>query len=127
MPKQHPRDTVHQLIESINRKDVEAALALYAPDAVFVAEPGKPVRGKEAIRPVLANFIALSPTLRSEVDDTIEYGETALFYSKWVLHGTGPDGKPVQMNGVSSDILRRQADGKWLIAVDNPWGTAILP
>jgi len=47
-------------------------------------------------------------------------------YSKWNLKGTGPDGKPVEMNAMSSDLLRRQADGTWLIAIDNPWGTAIL-
>ena len=50
----------------------------------------------------------------------------ALFCSKWSLTGTGPDGKPMQLGGLSSDILRRQADGTWLIAIDNPWGTAIL-
>jgi ketosteroid isomerase-like protein len=30
------------------------------------------------------------------------------------------------MGGVSSDVLRRQHDGRWLIAVDNPWGATIL-
>lgn len=47
-------------------------------------------------------------------------------HEMWTLTGAGPDGKPVQMSGMSSDILRRQSDGKWLIIVDNPWGTAIL-
>lgn len=28
--------------------------------------------------------------------------------------------------GESSDILRRQADGRWLIALDNPWGAQVL-
>jgi len=32
----------------------------------------------------------------------------------------------VQMNGRSSDILRHQLDGNWLIALDNPWGTNIV-
>jgi ketosteroid isomerase-like protein len=26
----------------------------------------------------------------------------------------------------SSDVLRRQADGRWLVAIDNPWGTGII-
>ena len=30
------------------------------------------------------------------------------------------------MSGRSSDILRRQPDGNWLIALDNPWGTDIV-
>jgi ketosteroid isomerase-like protein len=45
---------------------------------------------------------------------------------EWTLSGTGQDGKPVTMGGLSADVLRRQPDGRWLIAVDNPWGTAIL-
>jgi len=31
------------------------------------------------------------------------------------------------MSGESSDILRRHKDGRWLIALDNPWGAQILP
>lgn len=126
MAGSRPRDTINQLMEAINRKDLESALALYEPDAIFMPEPGKHVKGKEAIRPVLAGFIALNPTLRGETDQTIEHGDLALFYSKWNLTGMGPDRKPVRMGGVSSDVLRRQADGKWLIAIDNPWGTSIL-
>ena len=30
------------------------------------------------------------------------------------------------MGGESSDILRRQRDSRWLIAIDNPWGAQIL-
>jgi ketosteroid isomerase-like protein len=30
------------------------------------------------------------------------------------------------MGGDSSDLLRRQQDGRWLIAVDNPWGAQLL-
>jgi hypothetical protein len=30
------------------------------------------------------------------------------------------------MGGESSDILRRQSDGRWLIAIDNPWGAQVL-
>lgn len=26
----------------------------------------------------------------------------------------------------TADVLRRQADGNWLFAIDNPWGTQLL-
>ena len=42
-----------------------------------------------------------------------------------VTGGTLPDGKPVEMSGVSSDVLRKTS-GQWLVAVDNPWGTRIV-
>lgn len=119
-------DVVTQLMNAISRGDLDVALALYEPDAVFLAEPGKPVRGQQAIREVLQGFIALEPTLSSLKHRVIEQGDVALYFSQWSLKGTGPDGKPVQMSGVSSDVLRRQSDGTWLIIIDNPWGTAIL-
>ena len=31
-----------------------------------------------------------------------------------------------KMQGTTSDVLRRQADGTWLFVIDNPWGSAIL-
>jgi len=35
-----PSDTVDHLTEAINRGDLEAALALYEPNAVLVVQPG---------------------------------------------------------------------------------------
>ena len=48
--------------------------------------------------------------------------DLALVSSKWRLSGTGPDGKPVTMNATSTDVMRRQADGSWKVAIDNPYG-----
>lgn len=126
MPGQNPLDTVNKLIEAINRGDLNAAVALYEPQATLVAEPGKLAKGTDSIRTALQGFIALRPTLKGETHQVIEGGNLALFCSKWSLKGTAPDGKPVEMGGTSSDVLRQQADGSWLIVIDNPWGTGIL-
>ena len=42
--------------------------------------------------------------------------------AKWVLEGTGPDGKPMRMEGQSAEVARRQPDGTWRFAIDNPHG-----
>jgi ketosteroid isomerase-like protein len=65
--------------------------------------------------------------LRSDAYQVIEAGDIALYISRWRLDGTSPDGQPVSMAGESSDVLRRQRDGRWLIALDNPWGADLLP
>jgi ketosteroid isomerase-like protein len=49
-----------------------------------------------------------------------------LALTRWTLDGVGPDGAAIQMRGESSDVLRRQADGRWLVALDNPWGVSLL-
>ena len=121
-----PIDTVNELSDAINRGDLEAALALYEPNAVLVAQPGQLARGSTELRAALGRFIGLKPELRSETQSVIEVDDMALYTGRWTLRGTDPSGQTTTMGGVSSDILRRQRDGRWLIAVDNPWGAKIL-
>jgi uncharacterized protein (TIGR02246 family) len=111
---------------AINKGDLEAAMRLYEPDAVIVAQPGQVARGKDAVRAAIAGFIALKPALKGEAHQLVGTENIALYCSKWSLTGTGPDGKKIEMAGASSDVLRRQPDGRWLVAIDNPWGTAIV-
>ena len=121
-----PIDTVNQLSDAINRGDLEGALALYEPNAVLVAQPGQLARASKELRAALGGFIGLKPELRSEDQHVIEAGDIALYTSRWTLRGTDPSGQAMTMEGVSSDVLRRQRDGRWLIAIDNPWGGKIL-
>jgi ketosteroid isomerase-like protein len=78
------------------------------------------------LRAALGQFAALRPMLRTEAQSVIEADDIALYIGRWTLQGTDPSGQAVAMGGVSSDILRKQRDGRWLIAVDNPWGAQIL-
>jgi uncharacterized protein (TIGR02246 family) len=121
-----PIETVNQFTDAMNRGDLESALALYEPDAVLVAQPGKQARGTDELRAALGAFIALKPTVQTQAQDAVEVGDIALYVSRWTLQGTDPAGQPVTIGGESADILRRQKDGRWLIALDNPWGGAIL-
>ena len=66
------------------------------------------------------------PTLRASAQHVVEAGDVALYMGRWTLEGTDPTGRTVSMGGESSDILRRQSDGRWLIALDNPWGGQVL-
>jgi len=121
-----PIDTVNQLTDALNRGDIEAALALYEPDAVLVVQPGQLARGTVELRAALQRFIDLKPRLTAQAQSVIEINDLALYMGRWTLRGTDPAGREVSMGGESSDILRRQGDGRWLIAIDNPWGAQVL-
>jgi uncharacterized protein (TIGR02246 family) len=121
-----PIDTVNELTDAINRGDLDGAAALYEPNAVLVVQPGTIARGSQEIRAALGGFIALKPTLSAQAQQVVEAQDLALYVARWSLEGTDPAGRPVSMGGDSSDILRRQPDGRWLIALDNPWGGKIL-
>jgi ketosteroid isomerase-like protein len=58
-----------------------------------------------------------------ETKSAIRSGDLALLHCRWALSGTGPDGSPLNLSGTTADVVRRQADGTWLFAIDNPWGT----
>lgn len=121
-----PLDTINRLMDAINRGDADAVLSLYEPDAAIVVQPGQVARGTAAVRSAIEGFIAFKPALKGTAHQIVEAGDIALYCAKWTLTGTFPDGKPLEMSGASSDVLRRQPDGRWLVAVDNPWGTEIL-
>lgn len=74
-----PREAVNKLIEAINDGDIEAALALYEPNATLVVEPGKLAIGMKALRQALGGFVSLRPTLKGEKSEVIEAGDVALF------------------------------------------------
>jgi ketosteroid isomerase-like protein len=114
------------LIDAYQRGDVTAALALYEPDGILVVESGKVARCPEALREAIVGFAALKPTLTTESYEVFEVGGISLYASRWRLRGTAPDGSVVQQEGESTDILRRAPDGTWLIAIDNPWDSAVL-
>jgi uncharacterized protein (TIGR02246 family) len=117
-----PEAVIDRFAELIGEGDVEGALALYEEDAVFLPEPGRVERGREAIQAALASFAALSPTITGQIERTVVAGETALVINAWTLAGTDPAGEPVRMAAKSADVLRRRADGSWGILIDDPWG-----
>jgi ketosteroid isomerase-like protein len=121
-----PIDTVAHLVQAINRGDLAAAVALYEPNAMLVVRPGELARGAAAISEALAGFVALKATLRSDAQRVLEADSVALYVGRWNLHGTDPSGQAVVLSGESTDVLRRQHDGRWLIVLDNPWGAQIL-
>ncbi len=122
-----PEATVARLTDAVNRGDLDAAAALYEPEAVLVGQPGAAARGPAPIREAVRGFIGLQPTLTTTASRVLEAGDLALYLGRWRLTGIGADGAPVTMGGESADVLRRQSDGRWLIVIDDPWGTALVP
>jgi uncharacterized protein (TIGR02246 family) len=115
----------HLWADGVNRGDLDALDTLYEPDAAFVSAPGTVVTGSSAIRDANAALVALNPTATLDHLTTVRSGDLALLISRWSLDGTGPDGEAVHVASQTSDVARRQADGTWRFAIDNPWGDGI--
>jgi uncharacterized protein (TIGR02246 family) len=126
MPAQTP-EQLHDLFrEAFNAQDLDALMALYEPDAVLVAQPGQVAAGTEQIREALAGFLALNGPISMTHLGGVHRDDLAILYGRWTVEGTGPDGQPVTVGGVTSDVMRRGADGAWRFAVDNPFADATI-
>jgi uncharacterized protein (TIGR02246 family) len=105
-----------------NAGDLEGLLDLYEPEAVFVRGPGQHVAGRAAIREALQEFLNTRGQITFRTRHAVQHGDIALLSNQWTLRGTGADGKPFTMTGKTSEVLRRQPDGRWLYIIDHPAG-----
>lgn len=122
MPARTPQE-VHELFSKhFAAGDKEAILSLYEADATFLPQPGSSVSGSAAIREALGGFLALNGELTMQPARVLQSNDIALLFSRWTLKGKGPDGNAIELSGHTSDVVRRQADGTWLMVIDNPYG-----
>jgi len=124
MPAKTPEDTDRLFAEALNAAKLDDLVALYEPQATLMPSPGKLVTGAAAIREALAQFVAGKPKMSLTPTIVAQSGDLAVVTANWQLAMTGPDGKPAKMTGQSVEVVRRQADGRWLFVIDLPFGVA---
>jgi uncharacterized protein (TIGR02246 family) len=115
-----PEALLRTFSERLNAHDLDGLVGLYEPTATFEPQPGTVVTGRDAIERSLAELLALRPTITAEIAQVLTADDLALVVNVWQLVGTAPDGTPVHQSGRSADVVRRQPDGRWLVAIDKP-------
>jgi uncharacterized protein (TIGR02246 family) len=123
MPAHTPEELPPLFARAFSAHDLEAALALYEPEATLIAQPGQVVTGTEAIREALSGLLALKPKYELEFKKAFQAGDIALLFSEWTLSATDPDGNAIEMAGRTADVARRQPNGTWLFVIDDPYGS----
>ena len=121
-----PEEVGQTYYRAFNAGDIETIVALYEPHARLVVQPGQVIEGHAAIREALRACFALKPTMTLLKRQVVTSGDIALSVDQWALTGTEPDEQPIALEGTAVEVLRKQADGRWLYVVDNPWGTGLL-
>jgi ketosteroid isomerase-like protein len=115
-------------VEEFNKGNVGFLMTLYENDACFASEQGQVVKELESIRQNLERFIDMRAKLKVRVKRVLQASDLALLITGWSISGTEPDGKPINLSGRGTVILRQQkqqdSDGvAWRIVIENPWGT----
>jgi ketosteroid isomerase-like protein len=122
MAAKSPRERLELLFDAINRKDLDGAVSCYEQTALVTQKPAGPdAAGMAAIREALAGFLAFRMEMADVREACDASREIALTGLTWKASGSGPDGKPLSLGGKSTEVLRRQKNGDWLIVIDSPW------
>jgi ketosteroid isomerase-like protein len=123
MPTTDPGQAIHEFAALFNRGDLDGLVETYEDGAVLKASPAdEPLAGKDAIREALKGFLGLNGTISIVATSIVQCGDIAITQSRWRLDI--PGGDPMEHEG--AEVIRRQADGTWKYAIDNPWGALTL-
>lgn len=122
MPARRPEDCDRLFGEHLNAGDLDALLSLYEPGCSLVQHDGNVAVGHAAIRQVLGRLVAMRPAFRTRVVKVVGTGENlAVVYNDWTMSVNQPDGTRVERSGKAMEVVRRQPDGSWLVAIDDPF------
>lgn len=119
-----PEDLHRLFAQALNGRDLDALAALYEGGASLIPEPDRLATGADAVRQALSGLLAMNPTITVATHRVVRAADIALLYSSWRLRGTGAEGGAVEMEGRGTEIARRQADGRWLFVIDDPFSGA---
>ncbi len=127
MAAHEPEECDLLLFEFLETGDLDAAVALYEPDAIFVVSPGQVITGHSAIREFLRGIIETNATgkLDAVTAVTSADGSIAFTRAKGKSTSAGTDGKPVTKHFHTIEVVRKQSDGTWRIIIDDPNGTGL--
>jgi uncharacterized protein (TIGR02246 family) len=117
-----PEDVYPALREAYNARNLEALVSLYDPKAVFVIKPGRVTKGPAELHDAMQHLMALRGHLTANPRTFIRSDDLVLVQGTFTLSGRRGDGTPFERASRFADVLRRQPDGRWLLAVDNPYG-----
>src|SRR6266478_1590856 len=117
-----PEDWPRLFVQYLNSGDLEAVVALYAPNARFVAESGETIVGRDRVRDMLALMIRSKTKLQSRVIKAISVDDVAVLYTDF--QGTTMDvsEKTIDIRYNAIEVLRRQPDSCWKLIVGDPSG-----
>ena len=126
----HPLKTLIDAADrAITAEDFDAVTEFYADDATLVVRPGLTVSGKPAIRRAFEAIAAhFNHSLKVGQGDMVvlEGADTALALMESTLDWIDKDGAASSVVRRATFVFRKSADGRWLCAIDNSYGTELI-
>jgi uncharacterized protein (TIGR02246 family) len=111
------RDLVATWLKASQDGDLKTVLGLMTDDVVFMV-PGREPFGKEEFAAGSRGMQGMRQEGTSDIRELQVLGDWAYLRNHLQVTMTPPGGKTVRRAGYTLTILRRQPDGRWLLARD---------
>jgi uncharacterized protein (TIGR02246 family) len=122
MAATEPGQVIEHFTEFFNSGDLEGLASLYEDGAVFIPEPGTVLSDAAGLRAAIQGFLDTKGTVTIVSTTAVVNGDVALTHSHWRLDIPGGEA----MEHTSAEVTRRQPDGTWKYAINNPYGGEVL-
>ena len=119
-------NVIVNMTDAFVKKDIGGVLATYENGAIVMFEPQKPVTGKDNLRMAFTQFVTMNPIFTYSGHEVYISGDIATHIAPWKMVAHLPDGTKMEQSGLSIAVLRKQADGTWLMIQDNPNGQFLM-
>src|SRR5207248_8534514 len=121
MAADQPNEAEQAFTKAFRANDVDAIVALYAPDAVLYPPDAMEARGTEAIRAsyggMMSNFSVQEFNITEAHSET--HGDVSIGWGKWTLTlAPKAGGEPMHMEGRFTDVSKK-IHGHWLYVADH--------
>jgi len=111
------RELVDQWLAATKAGNIATLLTLMADDVVFMV-PGREPFGKQAFAASAREMKNVVMEAQSEIREIQVMGNWAWMRNRLKVTMTPPGGEPMRRSGYTLTILRKNADGTWVIARD---------
>jgi uncharacterized protein (TIGR02246 family) len=122
----NPADVYPTLMKAFNAGDLDGILACYEPEACYVPKSGRAARGPVELRELFRAILARRTQIKLDVRKiTPSGGDLALVivdWTEWTSNTASSAGEAKQWASTATDIVRKQPDDTWKLALDIPYG-----
>lgn len=120
----NPQGTVQYFRHCIHQGDLKGALSCFDSAATYIERDGREIKGLAHIEKALESLCLWKPEIKGMNHKLTCVGDIALWVDNYVVKAKMPNGDPIEMEGVTTCILKRNNQGIWLWLVDNPFAAS---